>query len=105
MGRDTQYDLLTAALLGVAVGAGAALLLGGGTGYRRQRRHPMRVAARRGARWAGRRGAALGAMPVAVRGQVEEYLSAARDTISDAVESELSDLRRSIRRRRKRLGI
>ena len=30
MDRDTQYDLLTAALLGAAVGAGLALLAGGG---------------------------------------------------------------------------
>jgi hypothetical protein len=65
----------------------------------------MRAAVRRSARWAGKRGSALGAMPDAVRGQVEDYLSAARDTISDAVDTELSDLRRAIRRRRKRLGI
>ncbi|HEY9449111.1 MAG TPA: hypothetical protein VIQ60_05130, partial [Gemmatimonadaceae bacterium] len=34
-----------------------------------------------------------------------EYISAARETIDDAVSRELKDLRKAIRRRRKRLGV
>src|SRR5262245_18397116 len=48
---DDQFDLLTAALLGIAVGAGAALLLWRGPPCR-----PLTMAvvgAGRGARWAG----------------------------------------------------
>ena len=105
--RDAQYDLLTAALLGVALGAGAAVLLG--LGLRRPPRHPMRSAMRSsmqsGRKWAEKRGSALGTVPGAVRHQVEEYLETARDAIADTVEGELRDLRRAVRRRRKQLGV
>lgn len=37
--------------------------------------------------------------------KVRDYFDAARDTIDDFVESELQDLRKAIRRRRKKLGI
>lgn len=132
--RDQQYDLLTAALIGVVVGAGATLLLRSGP-----RRSLMKAAGRgaryagalgvagahwaaphveRGARWAGKR-AARGAHWAAERGeelwdripveeareQVGEYLESARDAIASTVESELRDLRRSIRRQRKKLGV
>ena len=104
MDREAQYDLLTAALLGVAVGAGAALLLS--AGLNRPKPHPMRVAIDRGRKWAGRRrGRMRGVSPAAVRNQIGEYLEAARDTVADTVESELKDLRRQVRRQRKRLGI
>ena len=104
MDREAQYDLLTAALLGVAVGAGAALLLS--AGLHRPKPHPMRVAINRGRKWAGRRGGRMrGISPAAVRDQIGEYLEAARDTVADTVESELKDLRRQVRRQRKRLGI
>jgi hypothetical protein len=72
----------------------------------------------RGARWAGQH-AAQGAGWVADRGgelwdrvpvediqeQVGEYLESARDTIAHTVESELQDLRKAIRRQRKKLGV
>src|SRR5688572_11016594 len=131
---DQQYDLLTAALIGVVVGAGATLLLRNGP-----RQSLMKAAGRgaryagalgiagahwaaphveRGARWAGKR-AARGAHWAADRGeelwdripveeareQVGEYLESARDAIASTVESELRDLRRSIRRQRKKLGV
>jgi hypothetical protein len=43
--------------------------------------------------------------PDEVSGQVRKYLGEARDRISDAVEDELRDLRRAIRRRRRKLGV
>ena len=104
MEREAQYDLLTAALLGVAVGAGAALLLS--AGLNRPKPHPVRVAMNRGRKWVKRRGSRVrGISPAAVRSQIGEYLEVARDTVADTVESELKDLRRQIRRQRKRLGV
>jgi hypothetical protein len=40
-----------------------------------------------------------------LRRNVAEYAGSAREAIDDAVESELKDLRRSIRRQRKRFGV
>ena len=40
-----------------------------------------------------------------LREQVSDYVGRAREAIDDAVESELKDLRRAIKRQRKRLGI
>ena len=72
----------------------------------------------RGARWAGEQ-AASGAGWVADRGgdlwdrvpvediqeQVGDYLDSARNAIAETVESELLDLRKAIRRQRKKLGV
>jgi hypothetical protein len=104
-------------MIGLAVGAGAALLLRRGPSGSR----PIVPAARavaRGARWAGAHGAE-GARWAAQRGgdlwdrvpreeiadTLGGYLETARKTIDEAVEDELKDLRRAIRRQRKRLGI
>jgi hypothetical protein len=119
--KDYEYDLLTAALLGLTVGVGATLLLSRGPSGRRPI-SPALAGAWRGASWAGRGAATLGKQGVhwarkrgselADRLPIDEaqehmasYLSHARDAIDDAVESELRDLRRAIRRQRKRLGI
>ena len=115
--REEQYDLLTAALIGLVVGVGATALMKRGPRGRRPISPLMRHAGRgavwagrqgaRGARWAAERGAELwDRVPrEEIQDQVEHYLAAARDSISDVVESELRDLRKAIRRRRKRLGI
>jgi hypothetical protein len=82
-----------------------------------------------GARWAGGRAAegARWAAPRARRGlrtamergeemidripvddmveQVREYVDTARDAINDVVKDELNDLRKAVRRQRKRIGI
>lgn len=125
---DEQFDLLTAALLGVALGVGATMLMRRGPSGHRPI-GPMMRAAGRGARAAGR-GSAAGLMWAGARGAkgarwageqagdlwdrvpvdeiqdtVGDYLESARDAIEDAVESELNDLRKSIRRQRKRLGL
>ena len=117
MRREEQFDLLTAALLGVALGAGVTLLLRQGprgsrpgvTLARAAGRGAMRagVLGAEGARWAAKRGEEMwdraGMDEVGER--VRDYLDDARETISDVVEEELDDLRKAIRRQRKRLGV
>ncbi|HUF27543.1 MAG TPA: hypothetical protein VMM18_11245 [Gemmatimonadaceae bacterium] len=60
-----------------------------------------------GARWVGEQaGDAWDRLPVEdVQEKVGDYLESAKETIEDAVETELRDLRKAIRRQRKRLGI
>jgi hypothetical protein len=119
--RDAEYDLLTAALIGLTIGAGLTYVLRRGPSGRRPLT-PALYRVGRGARWAGRRGAAAGATGArwaaehgeelwdriprdAIRKEMKEYVGRAREAIDDVVESELRDLRRAIRRQRKRLGI
>jgi gas vesicle protein len=148
--REQQYDLLTAALIGAAVGAGITLLLRRGPSGRRPVGPLIRYAGRgaalaglgglegaklagrygaRGARWAGDRAVegARWAAPRARRGfetavergsemidripiddvveQVRDYVDTARDAINDVVKDELTDLRKAVRKQRKRIGI
>ena len=125
--REAQYDLLTAALLGLAIGAGTTLLLRRGPSGNRPIGPAWRLArsgalsgarlagsgalsgarmASKGARFAWDRGVdAWDRIPREEIGErVREYFDSARETIDDLVESELKDLRRAIRRRRKKLG-
>lgn len=102
--RDEQYDLLTAALIGVAVGAGTALLLSA-LAPTPSRPAALRRSVKRGRGLARRGRAAALAAPEAVREQLGSYLETARDAIADTVEAELKDLRRAIRRRRRSLGL
>lgn len=120
-GNDHEYDLLTAALIGVTIGASVTYLLRRGPSGRRPvspvfqgiGRGAMwagRNAAkqsRRGAKWAARRGEEMwDRIPrEEIRDQVSDYVGRAREAIDDVVESELHDLRRAIRRQRKRLGV
>jgi hypothetical protein len=116
-GRDAQYDLLTAALIGAAIGATATLLLRRGPSGQR----PV-APVLRGAKWAGSaalRGGAAGAGWARDRGgelldriptdqiehDVRETVTEARERIDGFVRTELGDLRRALRRQRKRLGI
>ena len=119
--RDQQYDLLTAAVLGAMIGAGAALLLRRGPTGRRPISPVARAAGgaavsaarwagkggRRGARWAAKRGEELwDRVPVdAVREEIGDAVDSAREAVASVVESELRDLRKAIRRQRKRLGV
>jgi hypothetical protein len=148
--RDQQYDLLTAALLGAAIGAAVTLLFRTGPGGRRPISPLVRGAGRgaqlaalgglAGARWAGER-AAPGARWLAdqsmegarwagkrakrgykvarerggdlidqiplddVADSVREYVDSAREAINDVVREEMSDLRKAVKRQRKRIGI
>ena len=83
--RRRNAEVVTAAILGAAVGAGLVYLLAQRSG--------------------GRGGRSLGPMMRGLRRNVAEYVGSAREAIDDAVESELKDLRRSIRRQRKRFGV
>jgi gas vesicle protein len=148
--REEQFDLLTAALLGAAVGAVITLIFRTGPSGRRpispilgatgkgakwaalaglegarwagDRAAPgARWAAERGregARWAGERSARgysaarergeelIDAVPMEeIADSVREYVDGAREAINDVVRSEMTDLRKSIRRQRKRIGI
>lgn len=119
--REHQYDLLTAALLGLTIGAGLTYMLRRGPSGRRPVA-PVLERVGEGASWAGRHAARLGrrgAHWVAehgedawdriprreIRDRVSDYFGRAREAIDDAVESELRDLRRTVRRQRARLGI
>src|SRR3954468_23255956 len=115
--RDGQYDLLTAAIMGIAVGAGITYLLRRGPSGRRPIA-PVVSGAGRGIAWAGRNAWKAGSTGASwagekgaeawervprdeIRRSMRRGLASARDTIDSAVESELDSLRRSIRRRRK----
>jgi gas vesicle protein len=112
-GREAQYDLLTAALIGAAIGATATLLLRRGPSGQR----PVAPVVR-GAKWAGRGAVAAGAAGAGWakdRGgellervpteRLERDVREARERIDGFVQSELKDLRKALRRQRKRLGI
>jgi len=120
-GRDAEYDLLTAALIGVTIGAGVTFMLRRGPSGRRPAT-PLMLGVTRGAGWAGKnalRAGTRGARWAADRGEelwdrvprdeirehVSDYMGRAREAIDDVVESELKQLRRAIRRQRKRLGL
>lgn len=120
-GHEHEYDLLTAALIGATIGAGLTYILRRGPSGSRPVSPVMRGLGK-SAKWAGRnatRWGRRGGRWAADRGQdawekipreeiadhMSEYVGRARDAIDDAVESELKDLRRAIRRQRKRLGI
>jgi len=115
-GERDQYDLLTAALLGVVAGAGIAMLLRG----RRKRtagalaREAKELAGaavgragRRGVKWAANRSERImDLLPVEdIAESIGDYVKNARDAIDDTVSHELNDLRKAIRRHRKHLGV
>jgi hypothetical protein len=109
--REQELDLLTAALLGAALGAGIALLVGG-VAWRQPPRsglghvvHGVKQTGRElrdGAAKRGRRAASLGGV---VGESVRDYAERARAAIDEAVDHELRDLRRLARRQRKHLGL
>ena len=148
--REQQFDLLTAALLGAAVGAVITLIFRTGPSGRRpiapvlsatgkgakwaalaglegarwagDRASPgakwMAERGRDGARWAGEKSARgyraarergeelVDAIPVDdIADSVREYVDGAREAINDVVRSEMNDLRKAVRRQRKRIGI
>jgi len=124
--HDQDLDLLTAALLGVAAGVAVTLIIRRGpsgrsplsagfgaasSGVRRAGVATVAGAelARRGVTRRRRRGlASTVAHAVDLDGvgdQLREYLEAARGAVEDTVAGELRDLRRAVRRKRRRLGI
>jgi gas vesicle protein len=112
--QNKQYDLLTAALIGAAVGVSATLLLRGGIrgGSRRAAAiEPALRAARRvgtkGARWARERGEALwDRVPHDdIADTFKGYAETAREAIDRAVDSELRGLQKQLRRQRRRMHL
>lgn len=116
-GRDAQYDLLTAALIGAAIGATATLLLRRGPSGQRPVAPLLRGATvagksayragASGARWAREHGGELiDRIPVdRIEHDVRETVGDARERIDGFVQHELRDLRRMLRQQRKRMGI
>lgn len=119
--HELEYDLLTAALIGLTVGAGLTFMLRRGPSGRRPMA-PLVHGVGRGAAWAGRQAAEAGLSGARwagdrgeelwdsiprkqIKRQVEDYVGRAREAIDDAVDAELRDLRRAIKRQRKRLGV
>jgi len=119
--HEREYDLLTAALIGATIGAGLTFMMRRGPSGRRPMSPVMRGLGR-GATWAGQHAARVGAARARwtarrgqdaweavprdeIRDRVGDYVGRAREAIDDAVESEFKDLRRAIRRQRKRLGV
>lgn len=119
--HEAQYDLLTAALMGMAVGAGITYMLRRGPSGRRPISPALSGAGRglawagknawnagaRGASWAGERGGEMwDKVPRdEIRDGIRRGYSTAKEAIDDTVESELRSLRRALRRRRKQLGL
>jgi len=107
--RDAQMDLVTAALIGLAVGVSATLLLRRGPRGVRPIAPVVRAAARagkRGARWVRDRGEdAWERVPRdEISDQVQDYARSARDAIDRAVHSELRTLRRALRAQARRVA-
>ncbi len=110
--RNLQYDLLTAALIGAAVGVSATLLIRGTTARRSRgvidpALQAARRAGKRSAQWAREHGQALwDRMPHddigdAVRG----YAESAREAVDRAVDREIRDLKRQLRHQKRRLHV
>jgi hypothetical protein len=116
-GPRDEYDLLIAMALGVVLGTGLTLLFRRGPRGRRPATMMVRAAGRgaaqagrsgmEGARWMARRGEKmLDSLPVDEVGDaIGEYLDAAREAIDDVVAREVKDLRKAVRRQRKRFGV
>ena len=120
-GRDHEYDLLTAALIGMTIGAGLTFLMRRGPSGKRPV-SPLLDGVGTGATWAGRTAARLGKrgarwaadraeeawdkVPTDEIGEsVKDYIGRAREAIDEAVDAELHQLQRAMRRQRKRLGL
>ena len=105
----------------MTIGAGLTFMLRRGPSGSRPV-GPLMQGVGRGASWAGRNAARLGSAGARwtakhgeeawdriprdeIREHVSDYAGRARSALDDVVESELKDLRRAIRRQRKRLGI
>ena len=109
--REQEFDLLTAAVLGAALGAGLALLVGGAA-WRQPKRsgmghvlHGVKLTGRELREGAVKRGRRASSMGGEVGESVRDYAARARRAIDEAVDHELRDLRRLARRQRKHLGL
>ncbi|HET7565180.1 MAG TPA: hypothetical protein VFJ96_09320 [Gemmatimonadaceae bacterium] len=114
-GERDGYDLLGAAIIGVLAGAGLMMLIRRErTPRRRDARALVRMAGKGAARYgrrgfkqvAGRASSLLDHLPIEEIGaSLGDQLAAAREAIDDVVADEVKDLRKAIRRQRRRLGV
>lgn len=117
MNDDAAYEgseLLGAAIVGMLAGAGIAWMLRRRRGSRRYGARALIRAGKQASR-SGRRGAkrlvdrtasALDRLPIEEIGEsLGDQLAAARAAIDEVVAEEVKDLRKAIRRQRKRLGV
>lgn len=122
--HDHERDLLTAALIGLAVGVTATFLIRRGPSGRRPLVAGMAMAGE-GARWARKHGIPRGRrmmkqarrkiergrdmiedMPVDEwKDQIGGYVETLKGAIEDAVNDELRDLRKAVRRKRRQFGV
>ena len=86
---DGRYGLLTAALVGVAIGAGSSLLFRHKTSIRKRLPEPGR----------------LRGYYESAKDSIDGYYENAKESLDNFVDTELNDLRRAIKRRRRKLGL
>ena len=110
-GAEDARTLLTAALIGAAIGAGLGLLASRALDDDSVR-GTIRQVRRRGGRAIRRRTAAVSELGSAAgealggaRDTLGEYAERARDAFESALQREVKQLRRSARRQRRRLGL
>lgn len=116
--NEERYDLLTAALLGVAVGVTATMMLRGGKSAARMVVRPKgamavvragREALEDGLDTAGRKASKLarrgGSAISETAEELGRYIGSAREAIDSVVADEVRELRRAIRRQRRRAGL
>lgn len=103
--RDAEYDLLTAALIGVAIGVGTTLLLRSGPSGASPAITLVRGAGHMGRGMLPHRASRAERMGREMKRQMRGYAKAARRQVDDLAAEELQSLRRAIRRRRKQLGL
>ena len=95
-------DLIAAAILGAAVGAGLGLLA-----TRLVDTDDVRdtiAVARRGMSRGVKRGVRAARQSASAAAAVKDYADRAREAFEDALEREVRDLRRAVRRRRRKFG-
>jgi hypothetical protein len=103
--RDAEFDLLTAALIGVAIGVGTTLLLRSGPSGASPAITLVRGAGRAGRGMLPHRASRAERIGRTMKRQVRGYAEAAREQVDELAAEELASLRRAIRRRRKQLGL
>jgi hypothetical protein len=114
--HEAEYDLLTAALLGVALGAGVTYLLR--TGPSGRPITPALRGAKQGLRWMGTHASDLGSRGAkwaastgeelwdrVPRDEIEKGVREQLGSLEDFVDAEVRALRKAVRRRRRALGI
>ena len=109
--REETRALLTAALIGAAIGAGLGLLASRSIdednvgAMLRSARKRARGGLRRGTKAAGAIGSRAGGAIGGARDAVGDFASTAREAFDDLLEREVRQLRKAARRQRRRFGL